>query len=71
MLDQAGHHARAATYLETFLRTQGVIGPDGNFGSKEGAFQGLDIDDGTPISGHFGSTWITALSWSVWPTTTG
>ncbi len=54
MLDQAGHHARAAAYLETFLRTQGVIGPDGNFGSKEGAFQGLDIDDGTPISGHFG-----------------
>ncbi len=54
MLDQAGHHSRAAAYLETFLATQGVIGPDGNFGSKEGAFQGLDMDDGVPVSGHFG-----------------
>lgn len=54
MLDQAGHHRRAEAYLETFLATQGTIGPDGLFASKEGAFQGLDLDDGQPIWSHFG-----------------
>ena len=32
MLDQAGHHDRAETYLETFLATQGMSTLDGNFG---------------------------------------
>jgi hypothetical protein len=51
MLDQAGHHARAASYLETFLRTQGMKRPDGHFGSAEGALQGRDIE-GLDASGR-------------------
>jgi len=54
MLDQAGHHDRAETYLETFLRTQGVMGLDGKFALAEGALQGLDLDDGVPVRGGFG-----------------
>jgi len=54
MLDQAGHHERAETYLETFLRTQGVLGLDGKFASAAGALQGLDIDDGVPVRSGFG-----------------
>jgi hypothetical protein len=54
MLDQAGHHDRAEAYLETFLRTQGVMGLDGKFLSSEGALQGLDIDGGVPVRGGFG-----------------
>jgi len=53
MLDQAGHHDRAADYLETFLRTQGMVCPDGRFSSSEGSLQGLDVvgqdADGRPI----------------------
>jgi hypothetical protein len=54
MLDQAGHHDRAEAYLETFLRTQGVMGLDGKFLSSEGALQGMDIDGGVPVRGGFG-----------------
>jgi hypothetical protein len=54
MLDQAGHHDRAETYLETFLRTQGVMGLDGKFALAEGALQGLELDDGVPVRGGFG-----------------
>ena len=53
MLDQAGHHARAETYLETFLATQGMSQLDGNFASNEGLMQGLDLDDGVPLRSHF------------------
>jgi hypothetical protein len=44
MLEQAGHHDRAAAYLETYLQTQGLAALDGDFSSSEGAFQGADID---------------------------
>jgi hypothetical protein len=54
MLDQCGYHVRAVDYLETFLRTQGAIRPDGRYRSAEGAFQGLDLDDGRPVTGLFG-----------------
>jgi hypothetical protein len=53
MLDQAGHHDRAEAYLETFLRTQGALGLDGNFATTEGVLQGLDLDEGHPVQGHF------------------
>lgn len=53
MLDQAGHHDRAAAYLETFLQTQGVAMPDGLFSSAEGALLAMDIDAGTPEIGGF------------------
>jgi hypothetical protein len=53
MLDQAGHHDRAAAYLETFLRTQGMIKPDGRFASAEGALVAVDFDGGTPVMGGF------------------
>lgn len=53
MLDQAGHHDRARAYLETFLRTQGALRPDGRFTSAEGALQGLDLDGGVPRLSHF------------------
>jgi hypothetical protein len=43
MLDQAGHHDRAAEYLETFLQTQGMVRPDGRFASSEGSLQGLNV----------------------------
>lgn len=54
MLDQAGHHKRAKAYLETFLRTQGTVKPDGRFGSAEGALQGVDLDAGSPVMSSFG-----------------
>jgi hypothetical protein len=54
MLDQAGHHDRAEAYLETFLRTQSVLIPDGKFASAEGALQGLDLDGGVPRRSGFG-----------------
>jgi hypothetical protein len=54
MLDQAGHHDRARVYLETFLRTQGALIPDGLFTSAEGALQGLDLDGGVPRRSSFG-----------------
>ncbi len=53
MLDQAGHHDRAEAYLETFLRTQGVLELDGNFASKDGVLQAMDLDDGQPVRGGF------------------
>ncbi|MCL6430865.1 MAG: hypothetical protein K6V36_08385 [Anaerolineae bacterium] len=53
MLDQAGHHDRAESYLETFLRTQGVKALDGNFSSAEGALNAMDLDAGAPLTGHF------------------
>jgi hypothetical protein len=53
MLDQAGHHDRAETYLETFLATQGTSPLDGDFGSQEGVLQGLDMDAGMPRRGGF------------------
>jgi hypothetical protein len=53
MLDQAGHHDRAEAYLETFLRTQGMLGLDGNFSGKEGVLQGIDLDEGKPVQSHF------------------
>jgi hypothetical protein len=53
MLDQAGHHERAEAYLETFLRTQGWLGLDGNFATTEGVLQGIDLDEGRPVQSHF------------------
>jgi len=53
MLDQAGHHDRAELYLETFIRTQGWKGLDGNFQSAEGAFNSMDLDAGVPATSHF------------------
>jgi hypothetical protein len=53
MLDQAGHHDRAETYLETFLATQGMSHLDGNFASNEGVMQGLDFDAGEPRRSGF------------------
>ena len=53
MFDQAGHHARAEEYLETFLATQSMSYLDGNFGSNEGLMQGLDLDAGIPLRSHF------------------
>jgi hypothetical protein len=53
MLDQAGHHDRAEDYLETFLRTQGVRGLDGDFSSAEGALNAMDLDAGAPVTGGF------------------
>jgi hypothetical protein len=53
MVDQAGHHDRAATYLETFLATQGMSRMDGNFVSTEGVMQGLDFDAGVPHRSGF------------------
>lgn len=53
MLDQAGHHARARTYLQTFLDTQGWLGLDGNFTSSAGVMQGMDLDNGRPVQSHF------------------
>ncbi len=53
MLDQAGHHARAAEYLETFLQTQGVSHPDGCFASSDGALVAMDFDGGKPVMGGF------------------
>ena len=53
MLDQAGHHDRAELYLETFIRTQGWKGLDGNFQSAEGALNSMDLDAGVPATSHF------------------
>jgi hypothetical protein len=53
MLDQAGHHNRAETYLETFLATQSQSALDGNFTSNEGVMQGLDLDAGVALRSHF------------------
>ena len=53
MFDQAGHHKRAETYLETFLATQSLSQLDGNFGSGEGVMQGLDMDAGVPLRSGF------------------
>jgi hypothetical protein len=53
MLDQAGHHDRAETYLETFLATQGMSHLDGDFASSEGVMQGLDFDAGVPRRSGF------------------
>ena len=53
MLDQAGHHERAEAYLETYLRTQGTTPLDGDFSSAEGAFLGLEIEDGKVRVSHF------------------
>lgn len=53
LLDMLGHHERAATYLETFLATQGRQGLDGNFASKEGALAGLDLYDDKVVGNHF------------------
>jgi hypothetical protein len=53
MLDQAGHHDRAEAYLETFLRTQGTTRLDGDYESAEGAFLGLEIEDGQVRISHF------------------
>lgn len=53
MLDQAGHHTRAAEYLETFLQTQGLSRPDGRFASSEGALVAMDFDGGKPVMGGF------------------
>ncbi|MFN2230095.1 MAG: hypothetical protein ACK2VA_10025, partial [Anaerolineae bacterium] len=53
MLDQAGHHDRAETYLETFLATQGASPLDGDFASQEGVLQGLDLDAGVPHRSGF------------------
>ncbi len=54
MLDQAGQHQQAERYLETFLRTQGAIKPDGRFTSADGALQGFDLDEGQPKVSLFG-----------------
>jgi hypothetical protein len=53
MLDQAGHHAQARAYLQTFLDTQGWLGLDGNFATREGVLQGMDLDGGRPVQSHF------------------
>jgi len=45
-MDVQGLHARAARYLEPFLRLQGTDPLDGGFRSKEGVFHGL------PVPGH-------------------
>ena len=54
MLDQMGYHDRAEVYLDTFLKTQGSMLPDGLFSSSQGALQGLDLDFGKPQSTRFG-----------------
>jgi hypothetical protein len=53
MLDQAGHHERAKSYLQTYLDTQGWLGLDGNFVTKEGVLQGIDLDNGKAVQSHF------------------
>jgi hypothetical protein len=53
MLDQAGHHNTARTYLQTYFDTQGWLGLDGNFSSAEGVMQGMDLDMGRPVQSHF------------------
>ncbi|HOU13138.1 MAG TPA: hypothetical protein PKZ84_08465 [Anaerolineae bacterium] len=53
MLDQAGHHDRAAAYLETFLQTQGIAAPDGKFTAAEGALVAVNFDGGAPVMGSF------------------
>ena len=53
MLDQAGHHDRAESYLETFLRTQGLKELDGAFSSAEGALTALELDAGEPKATQF------------------
>lgn len=45
-MDVQGLHARAARYLEPFLKLQGTDPLDGGFRSKEGVFHGL------PVPGH-------------------
>jgi hypothetical protein len=52
-LDQTGHHQRAASYLDTFLHTQGMEKPDGLFSSSVGAFQGLDLDSGVAVRSDY------------------
>jgi len=51
-LDYRGYHKRAEKYLETFIKTQGMKPLDGNFKSKDGAFQGVGIY-GDKIYGGF------------------
>ncbi len=53
MLDQAGHHEQARSYLQTFLDTQGWLGLDGNFSTTDGVLQGIDLDEGRPVQSHF------------------
>ncbi|MCJ7736635.1 MAG: hypothetical protein MUQ10_04885, partial [Anaerolineae bacterium] len=56
MLDQAGHHDRAETYLENFLALQGSTPLDGLFHSAEGVMQGNDLDSGAPHRSGFSYT---------------
>jgi len=52
-LDMCGHHERAERYLETFVATQGAQPLDGDFRTKEGTLQALDVYDGQFIGRHF------------------
>ena len=52
-LDYCGYHERAEKYLETFIATQGLQPLDGNFQSKEGTLQALDVYNGEFIGRHF------------------
>lgn len=54
LLDMLGYHEYAERYLETFLNTQGVQMPDGNFSSAEGAFVAVSFDAGKTTLGKFG-----------------
>jgi hypothetical protein len=54
LLDMLGYHAYAEKYLETFIHTQGVQIPDGNFSSQEGAFVAVSFDAGSTALGIFG-----------------
>jgi hypothetical protein len=53
-LDMIGHHDYAEKYLDTFINTQGVQKPDGDFSSAEGALVAVSFDAGEMALGAFG-----------------
>jgi len=54
LLDMLGYHDYAEKYLDTFIHTQGVQMPDGDFVSQEGAFVAVSFDAGNTTLGLFG-----------------
>ena len=54
LLDMLGYHNYAEKYLDTFIHTQGVQMPDGNFTSKDGVFVAVSFDAGNTTLGKFG-----------------
>jgi len=52
-LDCWGYHDRARDYLESLLAVQGMVKPDGDFQSAEGALQAIDFDQGQVKPSHF------------------